>query len=108
MQIGDTWHGGSERDGDAESDSGSSMTDYPSEDDEVLQLLSQPLAPSDGSNDAAQGGITALVIPPTSSADAERSPSPGFQTVLARLGLSISAASSAGVFTCEAALAGGV
>ena len=104
MQIGDTWHGGSERDGDVESDSGSSMTDYPSEDDEVLQLLSQPLAPSDGSNDAAQGGSTALVIPPTSSADAERSPSPGFQTVLARLGLSTSAASSAGIFTCEAAL----
>ena len=58
MQIGDTWHGGSERDGDVESDRGSSMTDYPSEDDEVLQLLSQPLAPSDGSNDAAQGGST--------------------------------------------------
>ena len=60
MHSGDNRHGGSERDGDLESDGYSSMTDYPSEDGEVQQLLSQLLAPSDGSDGAAQGGTTAL------------------------------------------------
>ena len=104
MHFGDNRHGGSERDGDLESDGYSSMTDYPSEDGEVQQLLSQLLAPSDGSDGAAQGGTTALVNPPTSAAAAERSPSPRLLIVLARMGLSVSMASSAGIFSCEAAL----
>ena len=62
------------------------------------------LKPSEGPNGTAQGGTAAHVCPPTSPADAERSPSPRLQTVLARLGLSTSAASTAGIFTCEAAL----
>ena len=104
MHFGDNRHGGSERDGDLESDGYSSVTDYPSEDGEVQQLLSQLLAPSDGSDGAAQGGTTALVNPPTSAAAAERSPSPRLLIVLARMGLSVSMASSAGIFSCEAAL----
>ena len=104
MQSGDSLHGGSERDGDRDSDGGSSQTDYPSEDDEVQVLLLGLLAPPASSNGAVQGGTATLIIPPTSSASAERSPSPGFQSVLARLGLSASDASLANIYTCEAAL----